>query len=133
MLCKLVTRIKNNQLVKMSKCLEKHIKILWWDLRTSEWNNLHGNVHSEFLFYTLKKRGKNWWLVCKTKNLKVKWKLRRRQEAVSLWMMQVLKITNIQFFIFLWRLAFLSSASMKLKENLKKKLEKKDTLGPHAL
>ena len=118
MLCKLVTRIKNNQLVKMSKCLEKHIKILWWDLRTSEWKNLHGNVHFKFLFYTYgQKKRKNWWLVCKTKNLKVKWKLRRRQEAVSLWMMQVLKTTNIQFFIFLWRLAFLSSASMKLNEN----------------
>ena len=135
MLCKLVTRIKNNQLVKMSKCLAKHIKILWWDLRTSEWKNLHGNVHFKFLFYTYgKKKRKNWWLVCKTKNLKVKWKLRRRQEAVSLWMMQVLKITNIQFFIFLSRLAFLSSASMKLKGNKwKRNRKKKDTLGSHAL
>ena len=52
MLRELLTRIKNNQLVKMSKCLEKHIKILWLDLRTSEWKNLHGSVHFEFLFYT---------------------------------------------------------------------------------
>ena len=42
-------------------------------------------------------------------------------------MMQVLKITNIQFFIFLSSLAFLSSASMKLKEN------KSDIFCPHAL
>ena len=48
---KLLTRIKNNQLVKMSKCLEKHIKILWWDLRTSEWKNMHGSVYFELLFY----------------------------------------------------------------------------------
>ena len=42
-------------------------------------------------------------------------------------MTQVLKITNIQFVIFLSSLAFLSSASMKLKEN------KSDILCPHAL
>ena len=135
MWCKLVTRIKNNQLVKMSKCLEKHIKILWWDLRTSEWKNLHGSVQFEFFVLHLRtKKRKSWWLVCKTKNLKVKWKLRRRQEAVSLWMMQVLKITNIQFLIFLSRLAFLSSASMKLKGNKwKRNRKKKDTFGSHAL
>ena len=70
-----------------------------------------------FVLHLRTKKRKSWWLVCKTKNLKVKWKLRRRQEAVSLWMMQVLKIANIQFLIFLSRLAFLSSASMKLNEN----------------
>ena len=87
-----------------------------------------------FVLHLRTKKRKNWWLVCKTKNLKVKWKLRRRQEAVSLWMMQVLKITNIQFFIFLSRLAFLSSASMKLKGNKwKRNRKKKDTLGSHAL
>ena len=49
-------------------------------------------------------------------------------------MMQVLKITNIQFFIFLSRLAFLSSASMKLKGNKRERNgKKKDTLGSHAL
>ena len=87
-----------------------------------------------FVLHLRTKKRKNWWLVCKTKNLKVKWKLRRRQEAVSLWMMQVLKITNIQFFIFLSRLAFLSSASMKLKGNKwERNGKKKDTLGSHAL
>ena len=87
-----------------------------------------------FVLHLRTKKRKSWWLVCKTKNLKVKWKLRRRQEAVSLWMMQVLKITNIQFFIFLSRLAFLSSASMKLKGNKwKRNRKKKDTLGSHAL
>ena len=87
-----------------------------------------------FVLHLRTKKRKSWWLVCKTKNLKVKWKLRRRQEAVSLWMMQVLKIANIQFLIFLSRLAFLSSASMKLKGNKwKRNRKKKDTLGSHTL
>ena len=87
-----------------------------------------------FVLHLRTKKRKSWWLVCKTKNLKVKWKLRRRQEAVSLWMMQVLKITSIQFFIFLSKLAFLSSASMKFKGNKwKRNRKKKDTLGSHAL
>ena len=83
-----------------------------------------------FVLHLRTKKRKSWWLVCKTKNLKVKWKLSWRQEAVSLWMMQVLKITNIQFSS---GLAFLSSASMKLKGNKFKKLRKKKTYLVHML
>ena len=72
-----------------------------------------------------KKKRKNWLSVCRNKNLKVKWKLSWRQEAVSLWMMRVLKITNFQFF--LSTLAFLSSSSMKLKgTKIRKNGKRKD-------
>ena len=77
------------------------------------------------LRYNNNKKRKNWRSVCKTKNLKVKWKLSWRQEAVSLWMMRVLKITNFQFF--LSTLAFLSSSSMKLKgTKIRKNGKRKD-------
>ena len=55
MLFKLVTRIKNNQLVKMSKCLEKHIKILWLDLRTKSGKICMGASILNFCF-TLKNK-----------------------------------------------------------------------------
>ena len=84
------------------------------------------------LRYNKKKKRKNWRSVCKTKNLKVKWKLSWRQEAVSLWMMRVLKITYFQFF--LSKLAFLSSASMKLKgTKIRKKRKRKNILCSHVL
>ena len=62
MLCKLVTRIKNKQLVKMSKCLEKthqDFVVRSSDFGLSEWKNLLRSVHFECLFYTYEqKRGK---------------------------------------------------------------------------
>ena len=49
-------------------------------------------------------------------------------------MMQDLKIINIPFlFIFLLKVAFLSSASMKLKGNKTKRQKNENILGPHAL
>ena len=97
-LCKLLTRIENNQLVKMSKCLETQDLVV----RSLDFRMEKSALECPLWIVVLhlrcnekkKKKRKNWWSVCKTKNLKVKWKLSRRQEAFGLRMMRVLKITG---------------------------------------
>ena len=131
MLCKLVTRIKNKQLVKMSKCLEKHIKI--WRLFGLQSGKICMGASTLNFCFTLKnKKEENWRLVCKTKNLKVKWKT--ESETRSSQLVNDAGSKNYQYSIFVGvSISFLSINEIKKEINITNWEKKKDILGPHAL
>ena len=85
-----------------------------------------------FVLHLRTKKRKNWWLVCKTKNLKFKWKT--ESETRSSQLVNDAGSKNYQYSIFVGvSISFLSINEIKKEINLTNWEKKKDILGPHAL